>query len=77
MCECVELCAGKGGVVVDVFEGSKNGDKEAVVAWLSKTTPATVNITDNDGASPLMFAAMRGHVVRKTNILIIFSCLVW
>jgi len=52
---------GTAKAAVDVFEAAKRGDYDALRMALDKD-PAAANRTDEHGASPLMFAAMRGHL---------------
>ncbi|XP_065913290.1 ankyrin repeat and SAM domain-containing protein 6-like isoform X2 [Dysidea avara] len=51
----------KSGAQVDLFEASKQGNIIAVDDIVSANKQA-VHVVDKDGATPLMFAAMRGHV---------------
>jgi ankyrin repeat protein len=48
---------------LDIFEASKRGDLRQI-KYLVEHEKLDVNKRDPDGASALMFAAMRGHVVR-------------
>ena len=49
-------------ILLDIVSAAKAGDVKAVKHWLDSDR-ASVNTTDSDGATPLMFAAMRGHLV--------------
>ena len=57
--------------MIDIFDAAKKGDIKQIKYWIEQDIN-NVNKRDSDGATALIFAAMRGHRVSKLTICILY-----